>query len=75
MTVKAAQQFIDRVRQDARLRDKIALLGRDPTLEQLVQLGEAGGYSFTDLELREAHRHDWMLRWLAGAAANAPPPG
>jgi hypothetical protein len=40
MTMKAALAFIDRVRRDERLRDKIALLGRDPSLEALVRLGE-----------------------------------
>jgi Nif11 domain len=74
MTVKAALAFIDRVRRDERLRDKIALLGRDPSLEALVRLGEAESFGFTSRELREAHRHDWTLRWLAGSSANDAPP-
>jgi Nif11 domain len=74
MTVKAALAFIDRVRRDERLRDKIALLGRDPSLEALVRLGEAESFGFSSRELREAHRHDWTLRWLAGSSANGAPP-
>jgi Nif11 domain len=74
LAVKAALAFIDRVRRDERLRDKIALLGRDPSLEALARLGEAESFSFTSRELREAHRHDWTLRWLAGSSANGTPP-
>jgi hypothetical protein len=74
LAVKAALAFIDRVRRDERLRDKIALLGRDPSLEALARLGEDESFSFTARELREAHRHDWTLRWLAGSAANGAPP-
>jgi hypothetical protein len=74
MTIETAYRFMDRSRSDERVRERIALLGADPSLEDLVQLAQSLGMCFSAQDLREAFRQDWTLRWLAGASATGTAP-
>jgi hypothetical protein len=62
MTVVAALAFIRRTREDADLAARIAALGPEATLDQLVSLGADVGLTFDADALRVAQRHDWAFR-------------
>jgi predicted ribosomally synthesized peptide with nif11-like leader len=68
MSVQTALQFIQRVRRDETLRQKIAALGDEASgdgvsAEHLARVAAAAGFDFTAEELRAAHKFDWAMRW------------
>lgn len=65
MSLRAAHRFLGAVRSDPALADRVAALGPDPQIEDLVALGAAIGLEFDAEALRAAHRQDWALRSLA----------
>ena len=71
MSSRDGHQFIRAVRTDAALRAKIAALGPDPRLEDIVRLAAEAGHSVGAEALRAAWRQDWTLRWLASKDTGA----
>jgi hypothetical protein len=37
----------------------------DETMAGVIEAGKAAGFSFDEADLRAAHAHDWVLRWIA----------
>jgi hypothetical protein len=37
----------------------------DETMAGVIEAGKAVGFSFDEADLRAAHAHDWVLRWIA----------
>lgn len=64
MSLQAALQFIQKVRQEKSLQSRIQALENDPSLESLVVIGAEAGFVFTIAELQAAHKHDWAMRWF-----------
>lgn len=71
MNSLAAHQFIRAVRADPGLRTKIAVLGTDPRLEDVVRLAADAGHAVEVETLRVAYGQDWALRWLASKDTGA----
>lgn len=65
MNSLAGHHFIRAVRADPALRAKIAALGPDPRLEDIVGLAADAGHAVEAETLRAAYAQDWALRWLA----------
>jgi predicted ribosomally synthesized peptide with nif11-like leader len=63
MSLQTALKFIQRVRSDETLKRAIAGDGDESSLERVVQLAAAEGFTFTVEELRQAHKYDWGMRW------------
>jgi predicted ribosomally synthesized peptide with nif11-like leader len=63
MAVQDALRFIHQARQDEILRGELEALGYDVSMDDLVRVAAASGFGFTEEELREAHVHDWRMRW------------
>ena len=72
MSVQSALKFIQRLRGDQVLRDGLAALGPEPGMELLLTAGRAAGFMFTEVELRQAFKHDWAMRRLRQSAASEP---
>lgn len=72
MSIGEAHRFMLKVRGDAALRARVAALGDDPSIDALIALAETSGAYFNAADLRAAHRHDWMLRRIAGEPTDAP---
>ena len=53
--------FIRIAREDNKLRARIEALSDNPGVEEISAC--ASGYDFTDAELREAFKLDWLARW------------
>lgn len=64
MSVQTALQFIQQVRADEGLKNRVLSLNSSPDLESFVKLGAEVGLTFTVAELEAAHKHDWAMRWL-----------
>jgi predicted ribosomally synthesized peptide with nif11-like leader len=64
MSVQIALQFIQQLRADEGLKNRISALNDSHNLENFVKLGSELGLSFTVEELKAAHKHDWAMRWL-----------
>ncbi|MBI3944280.1 MAG: Nif11 family protein [Chloroflexi bacterium] len=64
MSLQAALHFIQYIREDEALINKIKSLGVDADLQAIVNLGAERGYHFSPAELRIAHKQDWAMRWL-----------
>lgn len=64
MSVQTALQFIQQVRADEGLKNRLLSLNSSPDLESFVKLGAEVGLVFTTEELEAAHKHDWAMRWL-----------
>lgn len=64
MSVQTALQFIQQIRADEGLKNRLLALNHNPDLESFVKLGAEVGLNFTVAELEEAHKHDWAMRWL-----------
>jgi hypothetical protein len=62
VSVQQALLFIAASRKRPELGDAIRRLAPDVSVEQLAEIGRAGGFDFTADELRLAHRHDWTMR-------------
>jgi hypothetical protein len=71
MSSLAGHQFIRAVRADPALRTKIAVLGTDPRLEDIVRLAADAGHAVEAETLRLAYGQDWALRWLASKDTGA----
>jgi hypothetical protein len=72
MSLEDAHAFIVRLREHA---EGVQLTER--TMAGVIEAGRAAGFSFDEADLRAAHAHDWVLRWLAlrsqTASADAAP--
>ncbi|MEC4986135.1 MAG: Nif11-like leader peptide family natural product precursor [Oscillatoria sp. PMC 1068.18] len=64
MSVKAALQFIQTVRQNKQLQAQIQQRENPLTGEELVELGREAGFEYTEAELQTAFKHDWVMRSL-----------
>jgi len=64
MSVQTALQFIQQVRADEGLKNRLLSLNSSPDVESFVKLGAEVGLVFTVAELEAAHKHDWAMRWL-----------
>ena len=64
MSLRAALQFIAAVRDRSELADRLEALGLDAALDDVVRVGAESGFHFTGAELRDAHQHDWGMRWV-----------
>ena len=64
MSVQTALQFIQQLRADEGLKNRLLDINKSPDLENFVELGSDIGLGFTVAELEEAHKHDWAMRWL-----------
>jgi len=64
MSVQAALQFIQAVRQDESLKNQLRMLIHEVNLENLVSIGIEAGFEYTPEELSIAYRHDWTMRSL-----------
>lgn len=62
MSIQVALQFIQLVRADPELQNKLLVCDRT-NLESCVILGRELGLNFTPQELETAHKHDWGMRW------------
>jgi hypothetical protein len=60
MSLQDAHAFIARLREHP---EGITLA--DDTMAGVIEAGRAAGFSFDEADLRAAHAHDWVLRWLA----------
>jgi hypothetical protein len=57
-----ALQFLAAARRDPELGRRLAEIDPDADLAELLEIGEQLGFSFTEIELREAYAQDWGLR-------------
>lgn len=64
MAIHDAFMFLQRSRQEPRLRRNLEAVGERECSERLLALGKAEGFLFTVEELQAAFRHDWTMRWL-----------
>jgi hypothetical protein len=64
MSVQIALQFIQQLRADQGLKNRLLALDDSHNLERFVKLGSEVGLPFTVDELKAAHKHDWTMRWL-----------
>lgn len=64
MSVQNALRFIQRSRLEEPLRAKVQAVEPRAGPEALVELGAEVDLPFSADELREAHRQDWIMRWL-----------
>ncbi|MEH2459475.1 Nif11-like leader peptide family natural product precursor [Nostoc sp.] len=64
MSIQAASQFIQAVRQDENLKNQIRILGYPVSGEELVQIGRGAGFDYTEAELQTAFKQDWVMRSL-----------
>jgi hypothetical protein len=70
MSLAAAHRFIAATRTDPALRERIAALGADPRIGQLLDIARASGFVIEGESLRAAYRQDWALRGIAAAGSN-----
>lgn len=68
MSLQAALQFIQTIRQDESLRNNIERDGQQISFSNVVALGNETGFAFTADELRRAFKHDWAMRWIRYSA-------
>ncbi len=64
MSVQTALQFIQQLRGDEVLKDKLLALNNNIDLESFVKLGAEVSLTFSVAELEAAHKQDWGMRWL-----------
>jgi hypothetical protein len=60
MSLQDAHAFIVRLREQP---ERVAL--GETTMAGVIEAGRAAGFTFDEADLRAAHAHDWVLRWLA----------
>ena len=65
MSYQTALRFIQQLRADEELKNRLLTLNNSPDLESFVKVGAEVGLFFTVEELATAHKHDWAMRWLA----------
>ena len=65
MSLQAAISFLREARRDEDIRHDLDALDGGVSLEDLVAVGGRAGYGFSAEELRQAHVHDWRMRWAA----------
>jgi predicted ribosomally synthesized peptide with nif11-like leader len=61
-SVQTAMRFVAMARSDPTLRRQLERLEPGTGLEPVLSIASELGFSFTGDDLRQAHRHDWMLR-------------
>ncbi|MEO1428196.1 MAG: Nif11-like leader peptide family natural product precursor [Cyanobacteria bacterium J06632_19] len=64
MSVQAALQFIEKLRVDEELKNKLLIKTNNPNLESFVKVGAEVGLRFTVEQLKAAHKQDWGMRYL-----------
>ena len=64
MSYQTALQFIQQLRGDEELKNRLLTLNNNPDLESFVKIGAEVDLFFTVEELATAHNHDWAMRWL-----------
>ena len=73
MSVQHALRFLEALRADDVLRQRIAALdegGLLTNLDPIVQVAAEVGFFFTAGELDTAHRFDWGMRWARFAGGS-----
>ncbi len=70
MSVQQALRFIQQIRQDETLKEKLGALGVDVEIERVVDLAQSAGWLCTAEELRTAFKYDWTMRWFHFSAAS-----
>ncbi len=70
MSVQTALKFIQHIRLDQDLRDRLAALGPEAGVNLLLTMGREAGFEFTEADLRQAFKHDWAMRRLRRSAAS-----
>ena len=58
MSCQTALQFIQQLRGDRHLKERLFAIDRSPQLEHFVRLGAAVGFHFTVADPEAAHKHD-----------------
>ncbi|MFG6101736.1 Nif11-like leader peptide family natural product precursor [Leptothoe sp. EHU-05/26/07-4] len=64
MSIQTALQFIQHVRSNETVQHQLESTDLQVGLASLVDIGAMYGFEFTMEELQQAHRHDWMMRWV-----------
>jgi len=68
MTVQNALDFIQLVRRNPEVQERIAAWGPAPSVAPLIELAAQLGFAFSPAELQAAFRYDWTMRWVHHAA-------
>lgn len=64
MSLEQALHFLRRLRNDQSLHARIADNQDELTAATLVTLGCEFGFIFDAVELNQAYRHEWTMRWM-----------
>jgi hypothetical protein len=64
VSVQAALDFVSIVRAERDIQQRVAGLGRSPTIAQLVALAQEVGCDCSADDLAEGFRQDWIMRWM-----------
>lgn len=64
MSLDQALHFLRRVRNDQSLLTRIIDNQDKLTADGFVTIGGKLGYSFDTVELNQAYRHEWTMRWM-----------
>jgi Nif11 domain len=59
---QTAMRFLVAARSDPALRQRLERLEPGTGLQPVLSIASEVGFSFSEDDLRRAHRHDWMLR-------------
>jgi predicted ribosomally synthesized peptide with nif11-like leader len=70
--VQTAMRFIALARSDPTLRQQLECLEPGTELQAVLHIASEAGFSFAEDDLRQAHRHDWMLRRVHHLADERP---
>ena len=71
MSLQDAHAFIRHLREHS----EDPALRESTSMAALIEAGRAAGYTFDEEDLRAAHLHDWVLRWLALRPRGRSPEG
>jgi hypothetical protein len=64
MSLEQAFYFLSQVRKDKLLRSKVFEIGDELTTDKLVEIGIKHGYFFDAIDLNQAYKNDWTMRWM-----------
>lgn len=73
--VRAALRFIAAARSDPALRERLKGVETGSGLAPVLAIASELGFSFSEDELRAAHRHDWGLRRMRYIQQSRPSDG
>ena len=62
MTVQSALDFIQHIRCEDAIRLQVKRLGKTYDLQSLVAIGKQTGFEFTQREIVQAFKWDWVMR-------------